>query len=90
MNNQNRIIELIKELDLLVSKEEARVKFASFGEVAMYATNNGYLRFGLELMKVPLTENPSEIYLDYLMDPESDIFIDHIETDEDWFDKIRT
>ena len=90
MNNQERINELVKELDQLVSKEEARVKFAAFGEVAMYATNNGYLRFGLEMMKVAVTEKPSEIDLNYLMDQESDFFIDHLETDEDWFDKIRT
>ena len=90
MTNQEKIAQLVNELEELVLIDNPKVKFASFGEVAMLGNPNGYLRLGLELMKVGAFQNPSTINLDYLMDPESDFFIDHIETDEDWFNKLTT
>src|SRR6478735_4520795 len=85
--------KLLEKLDAGVSKENARVGIYRYGggdnESSVMATRNGYLRFGIELMKggiasASLESLPTviDIDLDYLMDDDSTVYFDMFELAE--------
>lgn len=77
------IIEFIRSLEKQISKEGAEAKFVGFGEVALYANKEGYLRMALELMKCAFEETYPEANLNYLFGQESDFGIEHLTIDKD-------
>ncbi|WP_065188520.1 hypothetical protein [Shewanella woodyi] len=78
-----QIIEFIKELEEQVPKEGAEAKFVEFGEVALYANKEGYLRMALELMKCAFEETYTQADLNYLFSHDSDFGIEHFTIDRD-------
>ena len=81
--NDSEILEFIKLLDKQVSKDHAIAKFKTFGEVALYANRDGYLRMGIELLKCAFEETCREAELSYMFVQDSDFGIDHLAIDED-------
>jgi hypothetical protein len=81
--NESEILEFIRLLDKQVSKDVAIAKFKAFGEVALYANREGYLRMGIELLKCAFNETSREADLSYLFTKDSDFGIDHLATNED-------
>ena len=53
-------------------------QIVTFGEVALYANKEGYLRMGLELMKCAFKETHLEADLNYLFNKDSEFGIDHL------------
>ncbi len=76
--DDEKIIEFIRNLEAEVSKNSAEAKFVSFGEVALYANKEGYLRMALELMKCAFDETEGEADLRYLFTADSEFEIDHL------------
>ncbi len=80
---------MVKELDALVPKAGAVVQLQMYGggpdESEMIGTSEGYLRFGIELMKGAFSEPdprvPSSIQVDlsYLLHPQSNVAFDYFE-----------
>lgn len=87
MNSE--IIELIEKLDELISKDNAEIEFATFGETAIFGTENGYLRFGIELMKRAYEGRANGEAIEYLMRDTTDFYIDWLETDLNNFTSLR-
>ena len=87
--NDREIVEFIHSLDRQVPKEEAIAKFRGFGEVALYANKQGYLRLGIELLKCAFEETYPEADLNYLFGKDSDFGIEHLTVDEEQF-KLMT
>ncbi len=95
---------LIEELDESVSKENAKVRLSQYGdEACVVATQNGYLRFGIELLKGGITPTSTgtpemiDVDLHYLLDDGSTIYFDTFERvqklsdenfKESWTDKL--
>jgi hypothetical protein len=89
------IRKVVEELDNRVSKENARVGLYQYGgnddESYMVATRNGYLRFGIELLKAGITpatfyESPTadvDVDLHYLLDDQSTVYFDTFELAEE-------
>lgn len=67
----------ISKLDSKVSKEEAEVIFRSFGETAICANREGYLRLGIEFLRCALDGTHPAPDIDYMVSAESDFGIDH-------------
>ena len=88
--NDQQILEFIHHLDRQVSKERAVAKLRSFGEVALYANREGYLRLGIELLKCAYKETYPEADLNYLFGRDSDFSIDHLTIDEEQFNFISS
>jgi hypothetical protein len=88
--NDKEILEFIQNLDHQVSKENAVAKFRSFGEVALYANREGYLRLGIELLKCAYKETYPEADLSYLFGRESEFGIDHLTVDEEQFNFVSS
>jgi len=76
--DDKEILQFIKALDEHVPKEKAEAEFSSFGEVAMYANKEGYLRMALELMKCAFDETHSDADLSYIFNKNSDFGIEHL------------
>ncbi len=72
------IIRFIKTLDKQIPKEGAEAIFRAYGEVALYANKQGYLRMAIELMKLAFDETADDhpdLY--YLFDgPDCEFAID--------------
>ncbi|MCO7223281.1 hypothetical protein [Pleionea sp. CnH1-48] len=80
--NDEDIIRFIRSLDAKVSKEDAKAKFVEFGEVALYANKEGYLRMAVELLKCAFPEECFEADLNYLFTTDSDFGIEHLTVTE--------
>lgn len=76
------IIDMIKTLERSVSKEGAEAAFLGFGEVALYANKQGYLRMTLELMKCACDETYLDADMNYLFGKDSDFGIEHFVRDQ--------
>ena len=94
MDNEQPIVELIEKLDKLAPKEGAIVKFQQYGggpdESRIIANRNGYLRFGIELLKASFAEpvnkagdNPNAININLDFVPKDS------EIQFDWFDRTE-
>ena len=79
----SEIIEFIRKLESHIPAEGAEAKFVEFGEVALYANREGYLRMGLELMKCAFSETYLEADLNYIFSKDSDFGIEHLTTDKE-------
>ena len=77
------IINFIRALEIHIPKEGAEAKFVGFGEVALYANKEGYLRMAVELMKCAFNETYPEADLNYLFGKDSDFGIEHLTTDKE-------
>jgi hypothetical protein len=88
--NKGKIRDLVYQLDKVIPKDEAEVEFATFGETAMFATENGYLRLGVELMKRAFEGRDDGECIEYLMSESSDFCFDWLETDKEHFDFIKS
>ena len=75
--DDKEILSFIKELDAHVPKEKAEAEFAAFGEVALYANKEGYLRMALELMKCAFDETYNDADLNYVFNKNSEFGIEH-------------
>ncbi len=82
----SEIVEIIRRLDSQFSKEGAEAELASFGEVALYANRDGYMRMAIELMKCAFEETRSEADLNYVFTENSEFGIDHLASTRDDFD----
>jgi hypothetical protein len=91
--NDRRIAELVAELESAVPKEGAAVLLQQYGggpdESRIVANQNGYLRFGIELLKCGLTTQTTSgaarraaLDLRYLMSEQSDVGFDEFELSE--------
>ncbi|PKF60183.1 hypothetical protein CW745_16375 [Psychromonas sp. psych-6C06] len=86
----SEIIEFIRELESHVPIESAEAKFAAFGEVALYANKDGYLRMALELMKCAFDETYLEADMNDIFSKDSDFGIEHLTRDKNEFDIISS
>ena len=84
--NDSEIVEIIRRLEPQFSKEDAEAEFSSFGEVALYANRDGYMRMAIELMKCAVEEIRSEADLNYIFTKNSEFGIDHLASTRDDFD----
>jgi hypothetical protein len=82
----SEVIEIIRRLDSRFSKEGAEAELSSFGEVALYANRDGYMRMAIELMKCAFEETRSEADLNYIFTKDSEFGIDHLASTRDEFD----
>lgn len=82
----SEIIKFIRTLEPQVPKEKAEAQLVSFGEVALYANKEGYIRMALELLKCAFKETHQEADLTYLFGKKSDFSIDHLATTKDELD----
>lgn len=88
--NDEQILKFVEELDRTVSKEHAIAKFRAFGEVALYANKEGYLRLGIELLKCAFEETYPDADLNYLFERNSDFGIEHLTITEEQFNSISS
>jgi hypothetical protein len=102
--NREELKQIVADLDKVISKENARVSMQRYGgdldEAFIVATENGYLRLGVEFLKAGLTPylnaekvtcrhpNAIDVDLDYLVHEDSDVQFDYFERNEDI--KIKT
>jgi len=84
------IIEFIKKLDSETSKECVEAELRAFGEVALYANKEGYLRMGLELIKCAFDETAQEADLNYLFTEKSEFGIEHLTRTKEELDIISS
>jgi hypothetical protein len=92
--DENKIKKIIRQLDSDIPKENASVKMIQYGggpdESQLTANRNGYLRFGIELLKSAYAKrsegkkdkNYIEVDLDYLITDDSSISFDWFERTE--------
>lgn len=98
--DEQKIKNLVNELDLLVPRENAKIIFEEYGggtdEDQFRGTKNGYLRFGIEIMKgafAPIESNtPGRIQVDVkeFISNASNVGIDSFYRDESVSDKDFT
>ena len=82
-----KIEQVVADLDQSVLKQNSRMRLYQYGggddESCMAGTTEGYLRFGIELMKAglaaPAESKFVEVDLDYLFDANSTISFNHFE-----------
>lgn len=79
----NEILNLIKQIEALISNDVAIAKFRSFGEVALYANRDGYLTIAAEILKSAINESAS---LNTLFNQDSDFGIDFLVSSEEELD----
>ena len=82
MTDKN-IQEIISKLDQQIPKEDAEVIFAAYGETAAYANKQGYLRLGIEFLKMAYSDSDGVGVLDYMMADQSDFTFDHLTKHKD-------
>jgi len=82
----SEILEIIRRLDSQFSKEGAEAELSSFGEGALYANRDGYIRMAIELMKCAFDETRSEADLNYIFTKNSEFGIDHLASTRDEFE----
>lgn len=83
--DEKQIKEFMHQMDLGVPKDQAVAEFSAFGEVALYANKQGYLRMAIELMKCAFDDTQEEADLSYLFSKETDFGIDHLTFTKDQF-----
>ena len=88
--NHAEIKEIISKLDSAIPKKDAEVAFRSFGETAVYANQEGYLRLGIEFLKQAFNETGLNSDIEYLIDKNSDFSIDHFTISKEQFDFISS
>ena len=102
--NREKLKQIVEDLDKVISKENARVSMQKYGgdldEAFIVATENGYLRLGVEFLKAGLAPYVNaekaasrrpysiDVDLDYLIQEDSDVQFDYFERTEDI--KIKT
>lgn len=80
--SDDEILKVVQLIDASIPKSCGVAKFRSYGEVALYANREGYLRIAAEMLKCALT-NPMPADLHYLFNEDSDFGIDQLTTTED-------
>lgn len=80
--NDQEISLFIQNIERSTPKEAAIAKFKAFGEVALYANREGYLRIAVEMLKCAISRG-NDADLHYLFQDDSDFGIDHLVTSED-------
>lgn len=78
-----KILEIIERIETSMLKDDAIAKFRSFGEVALYANHQGYLRIAVEMLKSSIGQSAD---LHSLFTQDSDFEIDFLVNDEDELD----
>lgn len=79
----DEIVSLIKQIEALISNDVAIAKFRCFGEVALYANQDGYLKIAAEMLKSAINESAS---LNTLFNQDSDFGIDFLVSSEEELD----
>ncbi|MDH0565283.1 hypothetical protein [Acinetobacter courvalinii] len=79
----NEILEIIQSIEASILKDEAMAKFRSFGEVALYANPQGYLKIAVEMLKSAIGQ-PADLHS--LFSQDSDFEIDFLVQSEDELD----
>lgn len=77
------ILEVIRRIEASILEDEAIAKFRSFGEVALYANQQGYLKIAVEMLKRAIGQ-PADLHS--LFSQDSDFEIDFIVNSEDELD----
>lgn len=77
------ILEVIRRIEASILEEEAIAKFRSFGEVALYANQQGYLKIAVEMLKRAIGQ-PADLHS--LFSQDSDFEIDFLVNSEDELD----
>ncbi|TVV43151.1 hypothetical protein [Thalassolituus sp. C2-1] len=72
------ILKFIKELDVYIPKIGAEARLVAYGETALYANKEGFLRMAVELMKCAFEETHPDACMHYLFDKSSDFGIDNL------------
>lgn len=97
--NQDEIKQIVDELDRNIPKENAKVSLQKYGgdldEAFIVATENGYLRMGVEFLKAGFAPYISaekflgkrpyaiDVEIDYLITDDSEVNFDYFERRED-------
>lgn len=97
--NLDELKDIIGRLDAGIPRENAKVSFQKYGcgdgdleEAFIVATENGYLRMGVEFLKAGITPHLSPrggrpfaiaVDLDYLFAENSDVYFDYFERREE-------
>ncbi len=77
------ILEVIRRIEASILEDEAIAKFRSFGEVALYANQQGYLKIAVEMLKSAIGQ-PADLHS--LFSQDSDFEIDFLVNSEDELD----
>ncbi|ENU93942.1 hypothetical protein F971_00380 [Acinetobacter vivianii] len=77
------ILEVIRRIEPSILEDEAIAKFRSFGEVALYANQQGYLKIAVEMLKRAIGQ-PADLHS--LFSQDSDFEIDFLVNSEDELD----
>lgn len=80
--SDDEILKVIQRIEDSTPKTNAVAKFRSYGEVALYANREGYLRIAVEMLKCALGNHVSAD-LHYLFNEDSDFGIDQLTTSEE-------
>jgi hypothetical protein len=80
--SDDEVLAMIDRIEASTPKSGAIAKFRSYGEVALYANREGYLRIAVEMLKCALKE-PIDTDLHYLFTEDSDFGIDQLATTEE-------
>lgn len=72
------ILKFLNEFDIHIPKGEAEAKLVAYGETALYANKEGFLRMAVELMKCAFEETYPDACMNYLFDKDSDFRIDNL------------
>lgn len=79
----NEILEIIQSIEASILEDEAMAKFRSFGEVALYANPQGYLKIAVAMLKSAIGQ-PADLHS--LFSQDSDFEIDFLVRSEDELD----
>jgi hypothetical protein len=82
--SDDEILEIVDRIEATTPKNGATAKFRSYGEVALYANRQDYLRLAVEMLKCALND-PVDTDLHYLFNKDSDFGIDQLATTEEQF-----
>ncbi|KHF76289.1 hypothetical protein PJ15_3043 [Acinetobacter sp. neg1] len=77
------VLEVIRRIEASILEDEAIAKFRSFGEVALYANQQGYLKIAVEMLKRAIGQ-PADLHS--LFSQDSDFEIDFLVNSEDELD----
>lgn len=74
------ILKFIEQIEQSISTGGAIAKFKGFGEVALYANQEGYVRIAVEMLKCAIGKSGD---LNGLFNKDSDFGIEYMVTTED-------
>lgn len=81
------VLEIIKRIEASILKDEGIAKFRSFGEVALYANHQGYLKIAVEMLKSAIG-HPADLHSVFTQDSDFGIdFLVHKQEDLDFLSK---